>query len=90
MTETPDNEYASYVNYVKQELKENKAFKKQSLNDIMTSGLKIYTNMDKDVQKTLQDSIDNGTFYKNDDQIAGSSIVDTKTGKLVGISGVEL
>lgn len=87
MTETPDNEYASYVNYVKQELKENKAFKKQSLNDIMTSGLKIYTNMDKDVQKTLQDSIDNGTFYKNDDQIAGSSIVDTKTGKLVGISG---
>lgn len=87
MTETPDNEYASYVNYVKQELKENKAFKKQSLNDIMTSGLKIYTNMDQNVQKTLQDSIDNGTFYKNEDQIAGSSIVDTKTGKLVGISG---
>jgi len=43
--------------------------------------------MDKDVQKTLQESVDNGTFYKNKDQITGSSIVDTKTGKLVGISG---
>lgn len=87
MTNTPDNEYASYINYVKQEITQNKAFKGQSLNDIMTSGLKIYTNMDKDVQKTLQESVDNGTFYKNKDQITGSSIVDTKTGKLVGISG---
>ncbi len=87
MTDTPDNEYASYINYVKQEITQNKAFKGQSLNDIMTSGLKIYTNMDKDVQKTLQVSVDNGTFYKNKDQITGSSIVDTKTGKLVGISG---
>lgn len=51
MTDTPDNEYASYINYVKQEITQNKAFKGQSLNDIMTSGLKIYTNMDKDVQK---------------------------------------
>lgn len=87
MTDTPDNEYASYINYVKQEITQNKAFKGQSLNDIMTSGLKIYTNMDKDVQKTLQESVDNGTFYKNKEQITGSSIVDTKTGKLVGISG---
>lgn len=87
MTDTPDNEYASYINYVKQEITQNKAFKGQSLNDIMTSGLKIYTNMDKDVQKTLQESVDNGTFYKNKDQITGSSIVDTKIGKLVGISG---
>lgn len=87
MTDTPDNQYASYVNFVKQELKANKAFKNQSLNDIMTSGLKIYTNMDKEVQETLQDSVDNGTFYKNKDQITGSTILDTKTGKLVGISG---
>lgn len=87
MTETPDNEYASYINFVKQEITENKAFKGQSLNDIMTNGNKIYTNMDKDVQKKLQDAVDNGTFYKNKDQITGSSIIDTKTGKLVGISG---
>lgn len=87
MTATHGKEYASYINYVKQEVQSNKAFKGQSLDDIMSSGLKIYTNMDKDVQKTLQDSVDNGTFYKNKDQITGSSIVDTKTGKLVGISG---
>lgn len=87
MTETPDNEYASYINFVKQEITENKAFKGQSLNDIMTNGNKIYTNMDKDVQNKLQDAVDNGTFYKNKDQITGSSIIDTKTGKLVGISG---
>lgn len=38
-------------------------------------------------KKTLQNRIDNGNFYKNDDQQVGSSIVDSKTGGLVAISG---
>ena len=39
--------------------------------------------------KTLQDRIDNGgsNYYKNDDQQVGATILDSKTGGLVAISG---
>ena len=43
--------------------------------------------MDADVQKSLQNRIDNGNYYKNDDQQVGSSIVDSQSGALVAISG---
>jgi penicillin-binding protein 1A len=36
------------------------------------------TCWDKNVQKTLQDRIDNGDYYKNDDQQVGSTILDSK------------
>ena len=86
-TKNQDTDYDSYVNFVKSELMNNDKFKNQNLGDVLQSGIKIYTNMDKDVQKTLQNRIDNGNFYKNDDQQVGSSIVDSKTGGLVAISG---
>lgn len=67
----------------------NKYFKDKNLGNVLQSGIKIYTNMDKDVQKTLQDRIDNGgsNYYKNDDQQVGATILDSKTGGLVAISG---
>ncbi len=37
----------------------NKAFKDENLGNVLQSGIKIYTNMDKDVQKTLQNDVDN-------------------------------
>ncbi len=40
----------------------NKAFKDENLGNVLQSGIKIYTNMDKDVQKTLQNDVDNGSF----------------------------
>lgn len=46
-----DSEYNSYVNFVKSELMNNKAFKDENLGNVLQSGIKIYTNMDKDVQK---------------------------------------
>lgn len=82
-----DPVYASYVNIIKQEIKNNKEFKGQSLSDILTSGLSIYTNMDANVQKTLQNNVDNLAVYKNKDQQAAATILDTKTGGLVAISG---
>ncbi|ULG71002.1 transglycosylase domain-containing protein [Macrococcus brunensis] len=82
-----DPVYASYVNIIKQEIKNNKEFKGQSLNDILTSGLSIYTNMDVNVQKNLQNNVDNLPVYKNEDQQAAATILDTKTGGLVAISG---
>ena len=63
-TEEKDPELASYVNFVKSELMNNKHFKDENLGNVLQSGIKIYTNMDKDVQQTLQDKINNGSFYK--------------------------
>ncbi|SCT04808.1 transglycosylase domain-containing protein [Staphylococcus caeli] len=80
-------EYDSYVNFVKSELMNNKAFKNDDLGSVLNSGIKIYTNMDKDVQQTLQDRVNNGSYYKNEDQQVGSSIVDSESGALVAISG---
>ena len=65
----------------------NKYFKDKNLGSVLQSGIKIYTNMDKDVQQTLQDRINNGSFYKNEDQQVGATILDSKTGGLVAISG---
>ncbi len=73
-----DSEYNSYVNFVKSELMNNKAFKDENLGNVLQSGIKIYTNMDKDVQKTLQNDVDNGSFYKNKDQQVGATILIVK------------
>lgn len=86
----PDNkdpEYNSYVNFVKSELMAHPEFQDKNLGDLMNSGIKIYTNMDSSVQKALQNRIDNGNYYKNEDQQVGSTIVDSKSGGLVAISG---
>ena len=81
--------YDSYGNFVESELMNNKYFKDKNLGNVLQSGIKIYTNMDKDVQKTLQDRVNNGgsNYYKNDDQQVGATILDSKTGGLVAISG---
>ncbi|MGV3243951.1 transglycosylase domain-containing protein [Staphylococcus sp. 11261D007BR] len=80
-------QYDSYVNFVKQELMNNPEFENKNLADVLNSGIKIYTNMDKDAQDTLQNRIDNGSYYKNDDQLVGSTIVDSESGGLAAISG---
>ncbi|MGV2875265.1 transglycosylase domain-containing protein [Macrococcus capreoli] len=85
--EENDPKYASYVNVIKQELKNNKEFEDKSLSDVLTSGLKIYTNMDNNAQISLQNNVDNMAIYKNKYQQAASTIVDTQTGALVAISG---
>ncbi|MCG7339650.1 penicillin-binding protein [Staphylococcus sp. ACRSN] len=82
-----NKEYDSYLTFVKSELMNNKEFKDKDLASVLNSGIKIYTNMDKNVQQTLQDRVDNGSYYKNEDQQVGSSIVDSDTGGLVAISG---
>ncbi len=85
--EQNDPQYASYVNIIKEEIKNNKEFKGESINDILTSGLDIYTNMDMNAQQTLQNNVDNLTAYKNKYNQTGVTILDTKTGGLAAISG---
>ncbi len=45
----------------------------------------IYTY--KDVLITLQNDVDNGSFYKNKDQTSCETILDSKAAGLVAISG---
>ncbi|UBH07602.1 transglycosylase domain-containing protein [Macrococcus armenti] len=85
--EQNDPKYASYINVIKQEIRNNKEFEGKDLQDILTSGLSIYTNMDNNAQTSLQNNTDNMNIYKNKYQQAASSIVDTKTGALIAISG---
>ncbi|TDM13239.1 transglycosylase domain-containing protein [Macrococcus lamae] len=85
--EQNDERYASYVNVIKDEIKNNKEFKGKSINDILTSGLSIYTNMDMNAQQTLQNNVDNLNIYKNKYNQTGVTILDTKTGGLAAISG---
>lgn len=85
--EQNDDTYAAYVNVIKSEIKKNKEFKGKSMSDILSSGLKIYTNMDVNAQKTLVSSVNNFAGYKNKDQEAAATILDTQTGGLVAISG---
>ncbi|MCS4485442.1 transglycosylase domain-containing protein [Staphylococcus americanisciuri] len=80
-------QYDSYLNFVKQELMSKDEFKGRNLSDVLNSGIKIYTYMDKDIQTVLQNRIDYGGYYKNDDQQVGATIVDSETGALTAISG---
>ena len=85
--ENKNPEYDSYINFVKSELMNKPEYKDKDLAEVLNSGIKIYMNMDKDVQSTLQERINNGGYYKNQDQQVGSSIVDSENGSLVAISG---
>lgn len=46
-------EYDSYVNFVQSELMNNKYFKDKNLGSVLQSGIKIYTNMDKEDRKSV-------------------------------------
>ncbi len=65
----------------------NKAFKDENLGNVLQSGIKIYTNMDKDVQKHYKMMLIMvaSTRIKTNKLVV--TILDSKTGGLVAISG---
>lgn len=91
-TEQEDPEYASYINYIKRELQNHDEFRNRDVNEVLSSGIQIYTNMDTNVQSYLQNMTNNRNYYYNDkfqsdDFNIASTILDTSTGGLVAISG---
>ena len=91
-TEQEDPEYASYINYIKRELQNHDEFRNRDVNEVLSSGIQIYTNMDRNVQSYLQNMTNNRNYYYNDkfqsdDFNIASTILDTSTGGLVAISG---
>lgn len=91
-TEPEDPEYASYINFIKNEISQHESFSDRDISELMASGIQIYTNMDANVQRNLQDLTDNREYYYNpkfqDDAFdIASTILDTQSGELVAISG---
>ena len=80
--EGSSNEYQSYIDVVVKEVEE-----KTGLSPY-TTGMKIYTNLDPDKQKTLNDIMNGKTWKWKDDKVqAGIAIVDVNTGALVANGG---
>ena len=91
-TEPKDPEFAAYVNIIKTQLEESDEFNNIEISELLSSGIDIYTNMDANIQRTLQNTVDDKEFFygdkfKSDDFNIASSILDTNSGALVAISG---
>lgn len=91
-TEPEDPEYASYINFIKNEISQHDSFSDRDISELMASGIQVYTNMDANVQRNLQDLTDNREYYYNpkfqDDAFdISSTVLDTQSGELVAISG---
>lgn len=92
VNEQEDPEYAAYINYVKTELQNHDEFRNRDISEVLNSGIKIYTNMDADIQAYLQNMTNNKNYYYNekfqsDDFNIASTILDTTSGGLVAMSG---
>lgn len=78
--------YEAFVQQVEAELEE----KLPDVN-INAAGLKIYTNLDQNIQKRVEflltDSDENPIPYPDEDLQAGMAVVDTKTGEIRAIGG---
>ncbi|MCD2136984.1 transglycosylase domain-containing protein [Salinicoccus halitifaciens] len=91
-TEPENPEFASYINFIKNEISAHDSFRNVDISELMASGIEIYTNMDAGIQRNLQNLTDNRDYYYNpkfqsDDFDIASTILDTQTGELVAISG---
>lgn len=86
--ETLKGKYPSYVDYVIQEAAELYGFTEEQ---VLTTGLRIYTELDPQVQQAAQDVYANDAFFPESkpDQLmqSGSVILDHKTGALRALVG---
>jgi penicillin-binding protein 2A len=80
------NKYSSYVDHVLQEATEKFKLTEQ---EVLTSGLKIYTNLDPTVQKAAEAVYNNPkNFPKNKGGLQSSMVIlDAKTGAIRGLVG---
>lgn len=81
-SETSSNEFQSFVDIVIDEVEE-----KTKLNPY-TTGMKIYTTLDPNKQRVLNDIMDGKTWEWKDEYIqAGVGVLDTQTGAILAIGG---
>ncbi|WP_072520240.1 transglycosylase domain-containing protein [Gemella massiliensis] len=83
---TYNPKYAAYIDLLNKELKENKNF--ENVKDPFSLGLKIYTNLNSELQIYVQDMLDNQRApMKPHASQAAISVIDTKTGLIEAVGG---
>ena len=83
---TYNPKYAAYIDEISKELKQNKNF--ENVSDPLSMGLKIYTNLNSDLQIYVQDMLDNQTSpMRAHASQAAITVLDTKTGLIEAIGG---
>ena len=83
---TYNPKYAAYIDQITKELKENKNF--ENVKDPLSMGLKVYTNLNPELQMYVQDMLDNQSYPMTPHASqAAISVLDTKTGLVEAIGG---
>ena len=83
---TYNPKYAAYIDQITKELKENQNF--ENIKDPLSMGLKIYTNLNPELQTYVQNMLDNqSTPMKPHASQAAISVLNTKTGLIEAIGG---
>ena len=78
--------FAAYIDQITKELKENQNF--ENIKDPLSMGLKIYTNLNPELQIYVQDMLDNQSSpMRRHASQAAISVLDTKTGLVEAIGG---
>ena len=78
--------FAAYIDQITKELKENQNF--ENIKDPLSMGLKIYTNLNPELQIYVQDMLDNQSApMRRHASQAAISVLDTKTGLVEAIGG---
>ena len=78
--------FAAYLDQITKELKENQNF--ENIKDPLSMGLKIYTNLNPELQIYVQDMLDNQSApMRRHASQAAISVLDTKTGLIEAIGG---
>lgn len=86
-TERETNAYQSYVDQVLDEVEEIDGIE---ASDIYTGGLKIYTNLDTDLQEHVESVMQSEEYIQFPDELmqAGITLMDTDTGQVQAIGGM--
>ena len=83
---TYNPKFAAYIDQIMKELKENQNF--ENIKDPLSMGLKIYTNLNPELQIYVQNMLDNQSSpMKPHASQAAISVLDTKTGLIEAIGG---
>ena len=83
---TYNPKFAAYIDQITKELKENKNF--ENVKDPLSMGLKVYTNLNPELQMYVQDMLDNQSYPMTPHASqAAISVLDTKTGLVEAIGG---
>ncbi|MFC4075344.1 PBP1A family penicillin-binding protein [Salinithrix halophila] len=80
-----DNRFQAYKDYLMKEAEERYGLDAQKL---VNGGYKVYTGMNKKAQLSLEQALQNDTFYQGHEKLdSGATMVDPKTGRIAAIGG---